>query len=42
MKELASGAIWAVKIFMESLALLGLVVLVHVCSLLEFMTAMCE
>ena len=42
MEELASGTIWAVKIFMESLALLGLVVLVHVHSLLKFVTAMRE
>ena len=40
MKELASCSIWAVEIFVESLALLCLVVFVHVCSLFEFVHAM--
>ena len=42
MEELTSCSVWAVEIFVEALALLGLVVLVHVCSLLELVGAVGE
>jgi len=41
-QELASWTIWTVEVFVEPLALLGLVVLVHVCSLLELVGAVGE
>ena len=42
MEELTSCSVWAVEIFVEALALLGLVVLVHIGSLFEFVVAMGE
>ena len=42
MKELASGTIWAIKFFMEALALLCLVISWLVLSQLQFIGAMGE
>ena len=42
MQKLAPWAVWAVEVLVEPLALLGLVVLVHVCSLLELVVSVGE
>ena len=42
MQKLAPWAVWAVEVLVEPLALLGLVVLVHVCPLLELVVSVGE
>ena len=42
MEELASDAVWTVAVLVESFALLGLVVLVNVNFLFQFVGTMCE
>lgn len=41
-EELASDAVWTVAVLVESLALLGLVVLVNINFLFQFVGTMCE